>query len=167
MAANFLRGATSPAAVSPSAKTRSGHRQTFNMCGYAAPRLEKVRVGLVGVGSRGTGAVQRLRVIEGVEIKALCDLDPAQITEGLRRLKGTPHEPATYSGREDAWKEMCSRDDLDVIYNCTPWHLHAPISIFVHGGAWRRGSAKDFAFQAEMFVRAGAQLVVLDINDVD
>jgi len=43
----------------------------------------------------------------------------------------------------------------------------APISIFVHGGAWRRGSAKDFAFQAEMFVRAGAHHVVLDFNNVD
>src|SRR5215218_3239288 len=38
----------------------------------------------------------------------------------------------------------------------------APISIFVHGGAWRRGAASDFAYQAEMFVRAGAHHVVLD-----
>jgi hypothetical protein len=30
---------------------------------------------------------------------------------------------------------MCAREDIDVIYNCTPWHLHAPISIFAmeHG----------------------------------
>lgn len=44
---------------------------------------------------------------------------------------------------------------------------NAPISIYVHGGAWRRGDAKDFAFQAEMFVRAGAHHVVLDFNNVD
>jgi len=43
----------------------------------------------------------------------------------------------------------------------------APISIFIHGGAWRRGAAKDFAFQAEMFIRAGAHHVVLDFINVD
>lgn len=134
MAASMLRGASAPAAGAGKAGA-GGRRQAFNMCGYAAPRLEKVRVGIVGIGSRGTGAVQRLRVIEGVEIRALCDLHEGQIAEGLKRLEKTAHKPATYSGREEAWKEMCARDDLDVIYNCTPWHLHAPISVFAmeHG----------------------------------
>lgn len=39
---------------------------------------------------------------------------------------------------------------------------HAPIHIFLHGGAWRGGLAKDYAFPAEMFVRAGAHFVVPD-----
>lgn len=105
------------------------------MCGYAAPRLETVRIGLIGVGSRGASSLPRLRVIEGVEIKALCDLRPERIAEGLKRLERTPHQPATYSGREEAWKEVCARDDIDLIYNCTPWHLHAPISVYAmeHG----------------------------------
>jgi predicted dehydrogenase len=134
LAANFLRGATTPA-TRAAATGRGLRRQHFNMCGYAAPRLERVRVGLVGVGTRGNSAIPRLKVIEGVEIKALCDIDPDQVAEGLKGLAGTTHQPATYSGREDEWKRMCERDDLDVIYNCTPWHLHAPISIFAmeHG----------------------------------
>ena len=33
---------------------------------------------------------------------------------------------------------------------------NAPIQIFIHGGAWRGGSAKDSAYPAEMFVSAGA-----------
>ncbi len=49
------------------------HNQRFNMHGYAAPKLETVRVGFVGVGSRGSGTVQRLASIEGVQIKAICD----------------------------------------------------------------------------------------------
>ena len=32
----------------------------------------------------------------------------------------------------------------------------APIFIFIHGGAWRSGRAKDFATPAEMFLAAGA-----------
>jgi predicted dehydrogenase len=136
MAASFLRGASAPAANPGTTASRGAARgQHFNMCGYAAPKLEKIRVGLVGVGSRGGGALQRLKVIEGVEIKALCDLRSERITEGLRRLEGTPNKPATYSDGPEAWKKMCERDDLDVIYNCTPWQLHAPISVFAmeHG----------------------------------
>jgi arylformamidase len=51
--------------------------------------------------------------------------------------------------------------------NAARHSAQAPISIFVHGGAWRRGRAADFAYQAEMFVRAGAHHVVLDFTNVD
>lgn len=55
-------------------------------------------------------------------------------------------------------------EKLDV-YRCNV--PNAPIAIFVHGGAWRRGKASDFAYQAEMFLRAGAHHVVLDFASVD
>jgi arylformamidase len=38
----------------------------------------------------------------------------------------------------------------------------APIFIFIHGGAWQRGLAKNYSAPAEMFVRAGAHFVVPD-----
>jgi arylformamidase len=54
---------------------------------------------------------------------------------------------------------------LDIYVTDRP---RAPIHIFIHGGAWRTGLAKDYAFAAELFVRAGAHLVVPDfINVVD
>jgi arylformamidase len=43
----------------------------------------------------------------------------------------------------------------------------APVAIFVHGGAWRTGSASDYSFVAEPFVRAGGNFVVLDFVSVD
>jgi arylformamidase len=43
---------------------------------------------------------------------------------------------------------------------------NAPIQIFVHGGAWRGGLAKDHASAAEMAVKAGAHYVVLDFINV-
>ena len=43
---------------------------------------------------------------------------------------------------------------------------NAAINIFVHGGAWRGGLAKNFAFPAELFVNAGAHYVVLDFINV-
>ena len=43
----------------------------------------------------------------------------------------------------------------------------APVAIFVHGGAWRTGSASDYSFVAEPFVRAGGKFAVLDFASVD
>jgi arylformamidase len=43
----------------------------------------------------------------------------------------------------------------------------APVAIFVHGGAWRVGSASDYSFIAEPFVHAGGAVVVLDFTTVD
>ena len=54
-------------------------KQSFNMCGYAAPKIDVVRIGVVGLGMRGSDAVARLSFIEGVEITALCDKYPDRI----------------------------------------------------------------------------------------
>jgi len=52
---------------------------------------------------------------------------------------------------------------LDVFTARVP---NAPVSIFVHGGVWRAGLAKNYAYAAEMFVDAGAHYVVPDFNNV-
>lgn len=44
---------------------------------------------------------------------------------------------------------------------------NAPINVFIHGGAWRQRSAKDYAFLAEPFVRAGAHFIALDFDGVE
>jgi arylformamidase len=43
----------------------------------------------------------------------------------------------------------------------------APVNVFVHGGAWRRNVAADYAVQAEPLVRAGAHSVIIDFINVD
>lgn len=43
---------------------------------------------------------------------------------------------------------------------------NAPIHMFIHGGAWRGGFAKDYAFPAEMFLAAGAHYIALDFINV-
>ena len=63
-----------------------------------------VRVGFIGLGMRGPGAVERFTQIEGVEIKALCDLHPDRVEkcQAILKMAGFP-EAATYSGSEEAW----------------------------------------------------------------
>ncbi|MEX1137086.1 MAG: Gfo/Idh/MocA family oxidoreductase [Balneolales bacterium] len=107
------------------------HRQRFNMHGYAAPALDTVRIGLIGIGARGSGTVRRLAGIEGVEIKALCDIVPARVSEAIESIQQFPqHNPDSYTHGQDAWKKLCERDDIDMIYIATPWRLHAPQAVF-------------------------------------
>jgi arylformamidase len=43
---------------------------------------------------------------------------------------------------------------------------NAPTMIFIHGGAWRSGRSANFALYAEVFVKAGANFVAVDFNNV-
>ncbi len=104
--------------------------QTFNMSGYAAPRLEVVRVGVIGIGNRGMGAVERLNKLEGVEIKALCDLRAEKVEEAKKRISASGHRPETYSGSPEIWKKLAERSDLDLVYILTPWAYHTPMAVF-------------------------------------
>jgi predicted dehydrogenase len=107
------------------------HTQLFNMSGYAAPKIDTVRVGFIGLGQRGPGAVERISNIEGVEIKALCDksLDRVAKAQLILTKYGRP-EAKAYGGKEDSWKELCQSNEIDLVYICTPWKLHTPMAVF-------------------------------------
>jgi arylformamidase len=55
-------------------------------------------------------------------------------------------------------------EGLDVYRAKSP---NAPVAIYVHGGAWRNGAAREFAYLAELFVNAGAHSVIVDFNNID
>ena len=104
--------------------------------GLTAPKIDTVRVGFIGVGMRGISAVERWTHIPGVQIKALCDLRPELVEKAQKTLvsSGMP-EAATYSGAEDAWKQLCNRDDIDLVYVVTDWKHHAEMGVYAmeHG----------------------------------
>lgn len=104
--------------------------QVFNMSGYAAPRLDKVRIGFIGLGSRGPGHVRSMSYIEGVDIRALCDVVPAEVEKTRKLIEPSGFKPALYSGDPEGWKKMCERDDIDLVYICTPWNMHAEMCIY-------------------------------------
>jgi predicted dehydrogenase len=124
------KATTKPDGTAAARVAGKNYRQQFNMSGYAAPRLETVRIGFIGLGNRGPGAVERMNRIQGVDIKALCDLRPEKATAARKLLDNTSHQPTLYSGKEEAWKELCDRQDIDLVYIATPWHLHTPMAVY-------------------------------------
>ncbi len=107
-----------------------GSIQAFNMSGYAAPKLDTVRVGFIGLGSRGPGHVMNLTKLEGVQIVGLSDLLEVEVQKVNKRITGLGHSPTLYSGGEDEWKKLCDRKDVDLIMIATPWHLHVPMAVY-------------------------------------
>ncbi len=85
---------------------------------------------------RGAGAVERMAHIEGVEIRGLCDKLGERVEKAQKiLLKAALPKAKAYGGSEDAWKKMCTADDIDLVYICTPWSLHTPMAVFAmeHG----------------------------------
>lgn len=109
--------------------------QRFNMCGYAAPKLETVRIGIIGLGQRGSDAVERLSYIDGVEIVALCDKYTDRVTQAQKTLEKMNRPKAKEFSGEEGWKALCDSNDIDLVYSPTPWHLHTPIAVYAmeHG----------------------------------
>lgn len=102
-----------------------------DMVGYAAAPLDTVRVGFIGLGMRGPGAVERFTHIPGTKIVALCDIDSAKVADTQKYLDeaGLPRA-AEYYGSEDAWKQLAERDDIDLVYIATDWKNHAPMGLY-------------------------------------
>jgi len=78
----------------------------------------------------------------------------AHASETARRRLGAPQRLAYGPGKNEQFD----------LFQCKK--PNAPVNIFVHGGAWRAGEAKSYAFPAEMFVRAGSHYVALDFDNV-
>ena len=99
-----------------------------SMIGMPFSRLETVRVGLIGIGSRGTGHLTDLLGIDHVQVTALCDIDREAIGKGRTLVeKAGQKTPAVYLKNERDFENLCGRDDVDLVYAATPWEWHAPM----------------------------------------
>ena len=101
---------------------------SYPLIDFAVSPLEVVRIGFIGLGSRGVAALERFTHIEGVRIAALCDSCKdavSKVSASLDYSKGI----SEYSG-VDAWKRICENPSLDLIYVCTDWASHAEIACY-------------------------------------
>ncbi len=101
-----------------------------DMVAFAADPIDTVRIGIIGLGMRGPGAVERLANIEGTDIRALCDIEPERVEAANQMLTAAGRPAAAeYSGNDSIWRELVARDDLDLIYIVTDWVDHAQMGL--------------------------------------
>ena len=95
---------------------------------FRAPALDRVRVGFVGVGGMGTVHLGNYLSLEGVEVKAVCDIDPSHADRARKMIvaDGQP-EPTLYTRGDHDFERMCAEQDLDLVFNATPWEWHVPV----------------------------------------
>jgi hypothetical protein len=133
----FLKGTAwmgAAAAISGCHINRFGFGEGGIMQNYAFDKLKgrRIRVGFIGIGGRGTGAVHRVSMIPGVDVVALCDLKADRVEANLDWLRKRNYPGVDkirkYVGPE-AYKELCDFGECDVVYCATPWALHQPVAL--------------------------------------
>lgn len=94
------------------------------------PPVDTVRVGIVGVGSRGTEFVNLLLALNNVQITAVGDVVPQNCSRAADRVEkaGFPR-PKEFSRDPYDYRRMAQQDDIDIIITATPVDWHVPVCV--------------------------------------
>ena len=118
--------------------------------------LGTVRLGVIGVGGRGTGLLETALALPGVEVRAVCDVVASSAEQAQRIVKAkTGRQPEAYVKDEFAWRGLLGRDDLDAVVIATPWEWHAQMAV----GAMRAGKCPGVEVPAAITLPECWQLV--------
>jgi len=106
-------------------------KESKHVLNLTCPAIDTVRIAVIGLGNRGQMALERLPKIPNVRIVAIADIDSAKVKKSIANyFADSPNKiPATYFKADD-WKLICNRKDIDLVYVCTHWELHAPIAVY-------------------------------------
>ncbi|MGI5441068.1 Gfo/Idh/MocA family protein [Streptomyces shenzhenensis] len=111
-----------PAATPPAPRRGPGQRSMINVP-FDVHRT--VRVGVIGLGNRGSAMTEGWAAVPGCTVTAVCDIraDRARRTADRLVSQGKPR-PAEYGGSQQSYTRMLRRDDIDLVYVATPWEFH-------------------------------------------
>ena len=143
----------------------------------AVTRRRLLQVGVAGAVLAGTRGAFAAEAPKPKGPAVWLDMDQAELDAAYDQIKYAPNLPQItkrYATNSDAARARLGTprrvsygaspiEALDIYATSRP---NAPIHIFIHGGAWRGGLAKDFGYPAELFVHAGAHYVVPDFINV-
>jgi predicted dehydrogenase len=91
---------------------------------------EKIHLGFIGVGGRGTSLMQLALERNDVIVKAVCDIKVEAVLNAQKLVEeaGQP-KPEGYTKDENSYLNLVKRDDLDGVVIATPWHWHTPMAV--------------------------------------
>jgi hypothetical protein len=106
----------------------SAEEQAAYSAQFAAPPMDVVRIGYVGVGLQGGGHVTNLTRIKGCRITAVCDVRAERTDWAVAEVTKAGHPaPAVYNKGPRDFERLCETEDLDLVYTATPWEWHVPV----------------------------------------
>tara|TARA_R110002096_G_scaffold435128_1_gene659447 strand:+ start:1168 stop:2670 length:1503 start_codon:yes stop_codon:yes gene_type:complete len=115
---------------------------------------DDVRVGVIGVNSRGKNHLDAYAKMDGVRVSAICDIDPAVLDARVNKMAEVQKIDVT--GYSDM-REMFEKGDIDAVSTATPNHWHTLV------GFWAIQAGKDAYVEKPIShnVWEGRQLVKL------
>jgi predicted dehydrogenase len=96
------------------------------------PTDEKVRLGFIGTGGRGTWLLRLALGRDDVEVNGVCDIKEEAANSAAKIVTDTGRKkPGIYSGSKESFRQLIARDDLDGVVIATPWLWHTPMAVAV------------------------------------
>ncbi|MGB1246081.1 MAG: Gfo/Idh/MocA family oxidoreductase, partial [Flavobacteriaceae bacterium] len=90
---------------------------------------EKLRVGLIGVGLRGTNHLNNLLLRSDCEVIALCDVDPKRIEIALEMMsKAGQKTPSVFQKNDYDYRNLLDMESVDAVIISTPWLWHTTMA---------------------------------------
>jgi predicted dehydrogenase len=87
-----------------------------------------LRIGFVGLGARGSALVELALKFEGIEVRAVCDVQESHVARAQDLIAGRGRgKPEGYSRGETDFRRLCERTDVALVLNATPRQWHAPV----------------------------------------
>jgi predicted dehydrogenase len=94
-----------------------------------AAEEKPVRLGMVGVGGRGTSLLEILLAMGSVQIPALCDINQEHLTRAQSMVeKAGQKRPEGYGRDVEDYQRLMYRDDLEAVLIATYWEWHTPMA---------------------------------------
>ena len=91
---------------------------------------DPLRIGLIGVGLRGTNHLRNLLQREDVIITALCDIDPERIRITKKMMEDAGVAMPKIFGKDDLdYRNLLELAEVDAVIISTPWRWHTPMAV--------------------------------------
>jgi Oxidoreductase family, NAD-binding Rossmann fold len=97
---------------------------------FSAPPIPEVRIGFVGVGGQGGSHVRNMLRVPGARVTAVCDIAPERVALMQKWVvEAGQKEPAAYTRGPRDFERLCASEDVDLVFNATPWEWHVPVCV--------------------------------------
>jgi predicted dehydrogenase len=104
-------------------------QKSATMIGVPFEARERVRLGIIGVGGRGTSLLRDLLAVDAVDVKAICDVVPEKVAHAQKMVTDAGQSQPTGFSKGDLDFKNLNQLELDIVYIATPWNWHVQMAV--------------------------------------